>query len=572
LVFHRDSAGRETGRTIGGVAALSQGFDELGRMTAQAIWTYDHPESGHAADAAHRVLQHRTYTYRPDGTPLEIADHLRGTRRYDLDPTGRVTAVHAAAWTETYAYDVNGNISQASAPSPADEDAQGEREYAGTVIRRAGRTTYEHDAQGRLVRSARRTLSGQTRQWTYAWDADDRLTSVTTPDGTTWQYTYDAIGRRIAKRRLAQDGGTAEEIWFSWDGDHLAEQAVVSTDGRADVLTWDWEPQTHRVAAQTRRSWATGAEQDAIDTAFYAIVTDLIGSPTELVSAADGQIAWQITTSLWGSPIEAGTVGATTPADCPLRFPGQYLDAETGLHYNVLRYYDPATGGYASADPLGLLPAPNHHAYVDNPLTWLDPLGLMGACMSKSSGADIQQEGGFRPQAGHSVKTKYTGKFFNKVPKNVYRMDTRQPAEIANTGFAPRENAAGNLTLWGHVSRTYPDKPGFSRDDSQWISTGRNDMLNDGIIGGMTQTHNLYKIDPSRTGGKFADVNRTFGPDHAYAHQNEYAHEGAIPSQAITHYMTGADARNHLINAISPGGPGRLNLDNLPDNAWTAMP
>jgi len=567
LTFHRDSVGRETGRTVGAVAAVSQGFDELGRMTAQAIWAYEHPESGHAADAAHRVLQHRTYAYRADGTPLEIADQWRGTRRYDVDQAGRVTAVHAAGWTETYAYDVNGNLAQASGPGPTDEDVQGDREYAGTVIRRAGRTAYEHDAQGRLVRRAQRTLSGQTREWTYAWDADDRLASVTTPDGTTWQYAYDALGRRIAKRRLAQDGTTAEEIWFSWDGDHLAEQAVVSSDGRADVLTWDWEPRTHRVAAQTRRTWATGAEQDAIDTAFYAIVTDLVGTPTELLSAETGQIAWHVTTSLWGSPVEAGNPGATT--DCPLRFPGQYLDAETGLHYNVLRYYDPQTGGYASPDPLGLLPAPNHHAYVDNPLTWLDPLGLMGGCLSTSNpAADIQDEGGWRPQANHAVKTKYTGKFFKKVPKNVYRMDTRPPTEIAGGGFAPRPGAAGNLTLWGHVSRTYPDKPGFSQTDSQWISTGQNDMLNDGIIANMTQTHTLYKIDPKATGGKFADVNRTFGPDHAYANQNEYAHEGAIPAQAITHYMSGEDARNHLIDAM----PGRLNLDNLPANAWTQMP
>ena len=189
--------------------------------------------------------------------------------------------------------------------------------------------------------------------------------------------------------------------------------------------------------------------------------------------------------------------------------------------------------------------------------------------MSKSNpAAEIQQEGGFRPQANHAVKTKYTGKFFNKVPKNVYRLDTRTPNEIAGTGFAPRPGAAGNLTLWGHVSRTYPDKPGFSQTDSQWISTGQNDMLNDGIIATMTQTHTLYKINPKATGGKFGDVNRTFGPDHQFVSQNEYAHEGAIPAQAITHYMSGADARNHLINAM----PGRLNLDNLPADAWTAMP
>lgn len=86
----------------------------------------------------------------------------------------------------------------------------------------------------------------------------------------------------------------------------------------------------------------------------------------------------------------------------------------------------PASAGYASLDPLGVLPALNRHTRVDNRLTRLDPLGLMCACMNKSSDADIKQEGGFRPQANYSKKTECTGKFFDKRPKTVYRVDTRQ--------------------------------------------------------------------------------------------------------------------------------------------------
>ncbi|WP_169312982.1 MULTISPECIES: RHS repeat-associated core domain-containing protein [Thermomonospora] len=67
---------------------------------------------------------------------------------------------------------------------------------------------------------------------------------------------------------------------------------------------------------------------------------------------------------------------ALTRHPCSLRLPGQYYDPETGLHYNYLRYYDPVTAGYLSPDPLGLTPQPNPHAYVLNPTTWYDPLGL----------------------------------------------------------------------------------------------------------------------------------------------------------------------------------------------------
>lgn len=61
-----------------------------------------------------------------------------------------------------------------------------------------------------------------------------------------------------------------------------------------------------------------------------------------------------------------------------LRFPGQYYDQETGLFYNLNRYYDPSTGRYLRADPFrdGI----NLYTYCfNNPLEWLDPRGLCGA-------------------------------------------------------------------------------------------------------------------------------------------------------------------------------------------------
>ncbi|PAU64643.1 hypothetical protein BZL41_09380, partial [Pseudomonas sp. PIC25] len=57
---------------------------------------------------------------------------------------------------------------------------------------------------------------------------------------------------------------------------------------------------------------------------------------------------------------------------------GQYFDAETGLHYNRHRYYNPNTGCFLTPDPIKLAGGLNNYQYVNNPTGWVDPLGLAG--------------------------------------------------------------------------------------------------------------------------------------------------------------------------------------------------
>jgi RHS repeat-associated protein len=385
LAFDFDGAGHETVRTVDGGARLTQEFDAAGRLAGQRIVGQQIAGgsaggfAGDTAVAAPSVLFERSYSYRADGVPTAVGDSLRGTRRYQLDSAGRVTAVQAPAWTETYSYDTSGNVAQSigTGGRSAGDDSPEAPAFDGPRIRRSGRTHYDYDAQGRTVRALRQTLSGQRREWHYSWDSDDRMTQVRLPDGTVWQYTYDPSGRRTGKTRLAADGTPAERVTFSWDGDRLVEQVTESPDGLRTALVWDYElGGGWRPVAQRRRSWAADAPQETIDEAFHTIVTDLVGTPTELV-APDGSIDWHTTTSLYGTPI---TTSSEHTADCPLRFPGQFYDAETGLHYNVQRYYDPERGSYLSPDPLGLAPAPNDQAYVANPMVESDPLGLL--CMT----------------------------------------------------------------------------------------------------------------------------------------------------------------------------------------------
>ncbi len=65
--------------------------------------------------------------------------------------------------------------------------------------------------------------------------------------------------------------------------------------------------------------------------------------------------------------------------DQSIRFQGQWHDAETGLHYNRFRYYDPEIGRFIHQDPIGLIGGYNLYQYGPNPVTWVDILGLKGA-------------------------------------------------------------------------------------------------------------------------------------------------------------------------------------------------
>ncbi|MFB8441100.1 putative T7SS-secreted protein [Streptomyces niveus] len=360
VAFTHDAAGQELRRTFGDNLAIASSWDGNGQLGGQHL------------TVGTRTINRRSYTYRADGHLTALHDTLRGDFRFGLDADGRVTTVTASNWSETYVYDKAGNQTSASWPAThPGHEAIGPRNYAGTTIVSAGGVRYEHDAAGRITLRQKPRLSRKPDTWGYEWDVEDRLTAVTTPDGTKWTYKYDPLGRRTAKRRLADDGATVvEEVLFGWDGSVLCEQTTTAPESARSV-TLAWDHRGSRPLAQTERVLGADASQEAIDDRFFAIATDIVGTPTELVSES-GEIAWHTRATLWGTT----TWSRTSTAYTPLRFPGQYYDPETGLHYNYFRHYDPETARYLTPDPLGLAPAPNPATYVHNPFTWSDPLGL----------------------------------------------------------------------------------------------------------------------------------------------------------------------------------------------------
>lgn len=464
LVFARDEFGRETRRTFGSddsPVTLASQWDAIGRLTSQSVST------------ARRTVRSRAFGYRADGFLTSATDELSGlTARFELDPVGRPLSVTAEDWSESYTYDALGNQTGAQWPDRARHtESRGERQYDGTRLRTAGGLRYEYDDAGRVVLRQKRRLSRKPDTWRYTWDAEDRLMSCTTPDGTVWRYTYDPFGRRTAKLRMAPDGAGVEAIvYFTWDDTRLAEQTDTST---GVTLTWDHEG--YRPVSQLERRTVANATQDEVDSRFFAIVTDLVGTPTELVDE-QGEIAWYNRSTVWG--LTAWNRGAD--AYTPLRFPGQYDDPESGLHYNVHRYYDPETARYVSSDPLGLAPAPNPAAYVTNPHTRMDPEGLI----AKGCTTDGGWYGGLLPanQKVNGQRVSTVDMEVNHIPPKSAWKDVIEPGfYIANRPHKKQKVNNGPAIRMDLDDHQKLYSTGYSLESQAWQQWQR-ELINQGRL------------------------------------------------------------------------------------------
>ncbi|WP_038177709.1 RHS repeat domain-containing protein, partial [Vibrio rhizosphaerae] len=192
----------------------------------------------------------------------------------------------------------------------------------------------------------------------YAYDCQHRLIKVEKPDGSSAEYRYDAFGRRIHKAVTDKTGQT-RQTEFLWQGDKLLAES-----GEHHYQTYLYEYGSFKPLALV-----TGEGADNATPYFYHL--DQIGTPLEITDA-EGRVTWSVDYHSYGNVAYQRKAEIVSP----LRFQGQYYDAETGLHYNRHRYYSPGTGRFITPDPIGLAGGLNNYQYVKNPTGWVDPLGL----------------------------------------------------------------------------------------------------------------------------------------------------------------------------------------------------
>jgi RHS repeat-associated protein len=222
---------------------------------------------------------------------------------------------------------------------------------AGNRLMIQGDHHYDYDAFGNLIRERRG--KGQSLVTEYRYDCQHRLIAITTPDGQTASYRYDPFGRRISK---TVGENTTE---FFWQRDKLIAEHQAERH-----RSYIYEPDSFRPLALLE---GFGPK----DTKPFHYQLDHLGTPQELTDS-EGEIVWSAHYRAYGeiARLDVGKV------DNPLRFQGQYFDAESGLHYNRHRYYHPDIGRYLTPDPVKLAGGINAYLYVPNPTGWVDPLGL----------------------------------------------------------------------------------------------------------------------------------------------------------------------------------------------------
>jgi len=309
--------GAMTGLTYGNSKTLSATFDQDYRPTNRTV-------SG--------VFSH-AYDTDADGNITQ-----KGLRTYSYDVLERLNA-EAGGTATSFTYDGIGNR--------LTEVAGGTTNYTypstNSKLSSVGANSYAYDAMGNVTGDGTRT---------YVWSAAGLMKEAKIGGTTVGAYTYSANNQRTKKVA----GGTTTHYVYGLGGKLYGEY------DNSGVLIREYFYLNGEPLAQVTKSGGT-------ETVTY-LHTDHLATPRYGTNAA-GSTVWTWDSGAFGKETATGS------ATVDLRFPGQYYDTETTLHYNVNRYYNPATGRYISSDPSGLDAGLGTYVYVSvNPLLFIDPEGL----------------------------------------------------------------------------------------------------------------------------------------------------------------------------------------------------
>jgi len=264
-------------------------------------------------------------------------------------------------------------------------------------------TSYKYDAAGNLIQK----IEGLGKAIQYFYNSENRLIRVENQAGLLIaKYGYDALSRRIWKEQYrAPDGSQlakAVRTYYLYSEEGLIAEAMQPLTLNADssvtledqpilISQYGLRPDSDFTTAPLFIKTKNSNDKEVVGYYHH----DHRGAP---IRATDrfGNIVWAAKYDAFGAAqiiTPLATLGLPTITS-NLRLPGQIEDAETGLHYNYVRDYDPEIGRYITSDPIGVEGGLNTYAYVNgNPVDMIDPtgeIGLVGAAIGAGIDLAIQ--------------------------------------------------------------------------------------------------------------------------------------------------------------------------------------
>lgn len=292
------------------------------------------------------IYRDNRQSYHIDYDPLyRLTDLIQGSsvlEHFDYDATGNRTAANIGGTAQSYAYPASSHRLQSVNGTSRDYD------NAGNTTLRDG-LSYTYNGRNRLSRVS----MGRTTRYAATYNArGEREEKTLTAGMTTQRFVYDEAGRLIQTGNVPNTGlnrTLKPEQRLLWLDDQLVGVKLKTTSG-----TYPGE-------------------------LLYAH-TDHLGTPRALSRSSINSTVWRWpleTTAFGQHPAQTDPDGDGQALTFNLRYPGQYFDAESGLHYNYFRDYEAGVGRYVESDPVGLAAGYSTFAYVGgNPLMWFDPQGL----------------------------------------------------------------------------------------------------------------------------------------------------------------------------------------------------
>lgn len=259
----------------------------------------------------------RSYAYSTDGNIINAKDELNPVYSDTVSYDAIDRMVQSSGWYGVYSftYDANGNRTSVTRSGTKDTYSISTSNNYLTKTSVAA-ASYTYDASGNIVKRGSDV---------FAYNGYSQLTGATV-NGTTAQYLYNGQGQRAVKTISGQT-----TLYFYDNDGHLLSEANASTGAITREYVW---------LGNKPVAYLFG------DKGYY-VHTDNTDTP-QLLTDNQGNVVWTIQTYPFGKQTFSGSVTFN------LRYPGQYFDEETGLHYNWHRYYDPNTGRYITSDPIGL--------------------------------------------------------------------------------------------------------------------------------------------------------------------------------------------------------------------------